>query len=310
MASDRTVTTSRSDAAGGAAVVIAAYAPGSLSPAAAAFARAVVGAAAPQSAGRARALLFAAGRLAAFGERVGLEVSVGVLLSGAVIERFVLVGCEGLAPASVRTLRTNLRALARALECYPQPAPTGLARERAKAPYTEAQIAGYLRLAAAQPTQARRMRATALVCLGAGAGIVASELRHLRGSDVVSRCGGVIVCVGGRRPRSVAVLACYQRPLLQAAAFAGERLIVGGRAPGRRNVSDALSAALSTDASLPRLEPGRLRSTWLVACAQQIGLKAFMQAAGITWSQRLGDLVAALPAVQEAELVARLGGPR
>ena len=91
---------------------------------AAQFAREVVALAAPASVARAKALLFAAGRLAGFGERVGLELSVEVLLSEAVIERFVLVGCEGLSPASVRTLRTNLRALARVVQRYPPPVPT------------------------------------------------------------------------------------------------------------------------------------------------------------------------------------------
>jgi hypothetical protein len=67
--------------------------------------------------------------------------------------------------------------------------------------------------------------------------------------------------------------------------------------------------ALSADSSLPRLEPGRLRSTWLVACAERIGLRAFMQAAGICCSQRLGDLAAQLPAASEAKLVALLGEP-
>jgi hypothetical protein len=102
------------------------------------FAREATLAAAPGSAGRAKALLFAAGRVAAFGERVGLELSPGVLLSEATIERLVLVGCDGLSPASVRTLRTNLRALARSLERYPEPEPVALPRERAKRPYSPA----------------------------------------------------------------------------------------------------------------------------------------------------------------------------
>jgi integrase len=264
----------------------------------------------PSTPGRAKALLFAAGRLVAFGERMGLALEAQVLLAPATIERFVLEGCSSVAPATRRTLRTNLRALARATERDPEPAVVALSRERAKPPYSPGEIAGYLRLAAAQPTLARRMRATALVCLGAGAGIIASELRHLHGIDVTERCGGVLVIVSGRRARSVPVLARYQRPLLDAAVFAGAGLICGGRQPGRRNISDALCAALSADRSLPRLEPGRLRSTWLVACAQHIGLRAFMQAAGIRCSQRLGDLAARLPAATDAELLALLaGGP-
>ena len=113
--------------------------------------------------------------------------------------------------------------------------------------------------------------------------------------------------VTGRRARSVPVLARFHQPLLEAARCAGSGLIVGGREPGRRNVTDCLCAALSQDPSLPRLNPGRLRSTWLVACARQVGLRAFMQAAGVRCTQRLGDLAAELPQASEQELVALLG---
>ena len=301
------VQASQTDATREAAEAIARYAPGGVSVAAVAFAREVVAAAAPTRPARAKALLFAASRLAAFAEQVGLSIEQA-LLCEAVIERFIVVGCAGVSPATRRTLRTNLRALARLIECYPQPPPVPLVRERAKAPYTEAEIEGYLRLAVCQSTERRQMRAIALICLGAGAGIVAGELRVLRGGDVACRAGGVLVIVQGRRARSVPVLDRYHEPLRSAAQFAGERLICGGREPGRRNVSDELCAALSSDRSLPRLEPGRLRSSWLVECARQIGLGAFMQAAGVRCSQRLGDLAAQLPQASEHELVALLGG--
>lgn len=308
MIGDLGVITGRDPAAVAAARAIAAYAPRCCSPAVAVFARETVAAAAPGSPTRAKAWLFAASRLGCFGERVGLELSPGVLLCEAVIERLMLCGCEGLSSATVRTLRTNLRALARAFEEHPPPLPVRLSRERAKLPYSLQEIDGFLRLAACQPTLARGMRATALVCLGAGAGVIASELRHVRGSDVVCRAGGVIVTVSGARARSVPVLDRYQQPLLAAAAFADGRLICGGREPGRHNVTERLCRALSADTGLGRLECGRLRSTWLIACAQAIGLAGFMQAAGISCSQRLGDLTARLPALSEQELVALLGG--
>jgi integrase len=287
---------------------IAGWRSGVLSECAQRFVREAVAEAAPGTRARAKALLFAASRLAGFAEQVGLELEAGVLLHASVIERFIVEGCRPVSPATRRTLRTNLRSLARSRERFPEPAPVPLARERAKAPYTEAEIDGFLRLAACQSTERRQTRATALICLGAGAGIVASELRHVRGTDVVCRAGGVLVLVGGRRARPVPALARYHEPLLAAARFAGDRFIVGGREPGRRNISDALCAALSADSSLPRLESGRLRSTWLVACARRVGLPAFMRAAGIRCSQRLGDLVAALPAATESELIALLGG--
>jgi hypothetical protein len=117
----------------------------------------------------------------------------------------------------------------------------------------------------------------------------------------------VLVIVSGARARAVPVGSGYQQRLAEAAGFAGDRCVIGGRDPERRNVTDRLNTVLSSDRSLPRLQAGRLRSTWLVACAQRIGLGAFMHAAGITCSQRLGDLAQQLPAVGEAELIALLG---
>ncbi|MGH2949472.1 MAG: hypothetical protein ACRDPC_24995 [Solirubrobacteraceae bacterium] len=296
------------DGVGGTAAAIAAYAPKALSERAADFARVVVARAAPETPARAKALLFAAGRLAAFGESVGLEPRAEVLLHASVIERLIVERERAFSPATRRTLRTNLRYLARALEAHPRPAPVALPRERAKAPYREAEIAGYLALADAQSTPARRMRASALVCLGAGAGLVGAELRHLTGTDVVRRSGGLVIAVGGARARTVPVLARFHEPLSAAAAFAGERYLVGGSEAQRRNLTDTLTAALCRDAGLPRLQSGRLRATWLCHCAQLIGLQAFMHAAGVRCSQRLGDLLAQLPEVDEPAAVALLGG--
>ena len=77
----------------------------------------------------------------------------------------------------------------------PQLAPGGQAAapRAGEGTYGPAQIDGYLALAAAQPTVARRMRAGGLVCLGAGAGLIRADLRAVRGTDITCRSGGVIV---------------------------------------------------------------------------------------------------------------------
>ena len=190
------------------------------------------------------------------------------------------------------------------------PADLPLPRERAKAPYTPAEIGGYLALAGAQPTPARRMRAGALICLAAGAGLIRADLRQVRGADVAARSGGVVAAVRGARPRTVPVLARYQDRLLAAAGFAGDGLICGGTEPGRRNITYPLVSALDGGGGLPRLDTSRLRATWLRDCADQLGLATFMAAAGITCSQRLGDLTAGLEPGSEADAVALLGGTR
>jgi len=291
----------------GVAGYIICWRPVSVSGEAAGFARLVVMAAAPATRARANALLWAAARLAAFAMPLGLEAVPEVLLHSSVIERFI-ISAPGLSPVARRSVRTNLRFLARHVVPSLAPADAPLPRERAKAPYTPAEIAGYLALADAQPTAARRMRAAGLVCLGAGAGLTGSSLRAVRGADVIRRSGGVIVQVRGRRPRVVPVLARYHQPLLASAEFAGTGLITGGTDPARKNITTPLIRSLSGGSGLPRLEAARLRSTWLADCAQGLGLATFMHAAGITCSQRLGDIITALPPGDEAEAVVLLGG--
>jgi integrase len=290
----------------GIAGYIAGWQPSSVSLQAAEFARAVVTQAAPGGQDRAKNLLWAAGRLADWAISVGLDPVPGVLLHPSVIERFA-AHAPGLSGVTRRTLRTNLRFLARRVVPALAPADAPLPRERAKAPYSPAEIGGYLALAAAQPTAARRMRAAGLVCLGAGAGLIRGDLRAVRGSDIIRRSGGVLVQVSGRRPRAVPVLARYHQPLLAAAAFAGMGLVTGGTDPGRRNLTTPLTRALAGGTGLPRLDTSRLRATWLRDCARQIGLAAFMHAAGITCSQRLGDLLATLEPGSEADAVTLLG---
>jgi hypothetical protein len=290
----------------GAAAYVARWRPSSVSPAAAAFARQAVAAVMPGRRERAKNLLWAAGKLADWAIGLGLDAVPEVLLHPSVAERFTRCA-PGLSPAARRTLRTNLRFIGRRVVPQLYPADLPLPRERAKQPYGPAEIAGLLALADAQPTRERRMRTAGLVCLGAGAGLIRGDLRDARGTDVACRSGGVVMTVRGARPRTVPVLARYHARLLAAAAFAGSGLICGGADPGRRNITNPLVAALDGGSGLARLDTSRLRATWLADCAQTLGLATFMHAAGITCSQRLGDLVAGQEPAGEAEAVRLLG---
>jgi hypothetical protein len=281
--------------------------PVSVPPEAAAFARQVVSQAAPAGRERAKNLLWAAGKLAGYGIGLGLDPVPGALLHPSVTERFTRCA-PGLSGAARRTLRTNLRFIGRRVVPQLYPADLPLPRERAKAPYSPAEMAGYLALADAQPTMERRMRAAGLVCLGAGAGLIRGDLRDARGTDVACRSGGVVVAVRGARPRTVPVLARYHDRLLAAARFAGTGLICGGADPGRRNITCPLIAALDGGGGLPRLDTSRLRATWLAETAALIGLPAFLHAAGISCCQRLGDITAGLDPGGEEHAVALLGG--
>jgi integrase len=283
--------------------------PSSVSPRAAAFARDVITEAGPEGRERAKNLLWAAGKLADYGIGLGLDPVPEVLLHPSVAERFTRCA-PGLSPAARRTLRTNLRFTGRRVVPQLYPADVPLPRERSRQPYGPAQIDGYLALADAQPTRERRMRAAGLVCLGAGAGLIRGDLRDVRGTDVACRSGGVIVSVRGARPRTVPVLSRYHARLLAAARFAGTGLICGGTDPGRRNLANPLIRALDGGSGLPRLDTSRLRATWLAEVAELLGLATFMAAAGISCSQRLGDLIAGLEPAAEAGAVRLLGAAR
>jgi hypothetical protein len=153
----------RDDGDGLAAGYIARWRPSSVSPQAAAFARDVITTAAPGGRERAKNLLWAAAKLADYAVPLGLDPVPEVLLHPSVIERFARC-TPGLSGVARRTLRTNLRFIARRVVPQLVPADVPLPRERAKQPYSAAEIAGYLALAGAQPTAARRMRAAGLVC--------------------------------------------------------------------------------------------------------------------------------------------------
>jgi integrase len=293
----------------GVAAYIARWKPSSVSPQAAAFARDVIIRAGPGGRERAKNLLWAAAKLADYAVPLCLDPVPEVLLHPSVAERFTR-SAPGLSGVARRTLRTNLRFIGRRVvpHLYPQDLP--LPRERAKTPYSPAEIAGYLALADAQPTAARRMRAAGLIALGAGAGLIRGDLRDVRGSDVACRSGGVVVTVRGSRPRAVPVLGRYHVLLLAAARSAGDALICGGTDPGRRNITNPLTRALDGGTGLPRLDTSRLRATWLRDCAELLGLATFMAAAGISCSQRLGDLIAGLEPAAEAGAVRLLGAAR
>jgi integrase len=293
----------------GTAAYVARWRPSSVSPGAAVFARQAVAAVMPSGPERAKNLLWAAGKLADWALPLGLDPVPEVLLHPSVTERFTRCA-PGLSGVARRTLRTNLRFIGRRVVPQLYPADMPLPRERAKVPYSPAEIGGFLALADAQPTAERRMRAAGLVCLGAGAGLIRSDLRDVRGTDVACRSGGVVVQVRVGRARVVPVLARYHGRLLAAARFAGSALICGGADPGRRNITNPLITALDGGSGLPRLDTSRLRATWLAGCAELLGLATFMAAAGINCSQRLGDLIAGLEPADEAAAVRLLGAAR
>ena len=138
--------------------------------------------------------------------------------------------------------------------CVRSPAPSRPGRTRAPRRCPRAGPRPPTRRARSTPTwpwrrPSRRGRGACapagLIALGAGAGLVGTDLRCVRGVDVVARSGGLVVIVGGKKARVVPVLARYHDLLCESAAFAGAHYVVGGHDPRRHNVTTPLISSLA-----------------------------------------------------------------
>ena len=299
----------RTDAPVAAAAAIRAYAPASLSPAAAAFARAAAARAAPQTRERAKALLYAAGRLAAFGESVGMELCAEALLAEATIERFVAHGLRGGLGGDAAHAEDQPAGAG------PRPSGRSAARPGAAAPR------------ARQGPLLRRRRSTATCASRRPAHRGAADARH--GARLPGGRGGPRrgrAAPPARARREAALGRARGRGLgTQGAGGAGARR--ASRRPWRRPPASPGGATCSAGGSpagatsatrwgrrsapTPRCRawrPGGCGRPGFASARSRSGLRAFMEAAGMRCSQRLGDLVAELPEVDERAAVALLGG--
>lgn len=233
--------------------------------------------------------------LASFGDWLvheGHVVTFGVLSDPALIERYCQVGM-GAVPASTRaTRRSILRRVARRLDPVPPPPPQVISYRRAKAPYREWELAGFLEQAAAQPTLSRRRSVLGILLLGAGCGLDRTDLAWVRGVDVRVGRHVVVTVWGGSRPREVVVFENYAPAITEAAEWSGERLVIGGSTLGRHNVTTPALDRMVADGRLPRLSTSRLRSTWLVRHLElATPLSVLLPAAGLKSSRTLDDLL-------------------
>jgi hypothetical protein len=105
------------------------------------------------------------------------------VLHPSVTERFTRCA-PGLSGVARRTLRTNLRFIGRRVVPHLYPADAPLPRERAKQPYSPAEISGFLALADAQPAAGRRMRAAGVIALESVAeGVKVGQVVGANGGD-------------------------------------------------------------------------------------------------------------------------------
>lgn len=231
-------------------------------------------------------------------------LTADMLVVPGLVERYLDEALAGRPDSSRATVRSVLRRVVRNL--------SGTGPERIKyvpvqAPYTDAECAGFVRLARNQPTADLRRALSACVALGLGAGLDGGDQREVTPADITEAdlgegVTGLLVNVRGQRPRTVVIRGAYE-PLLREAlalhdkARRGKNNPLYGLSVNRRNVTSTVTgrAVTATGAGVD-INAARLRATWLLACMNApVPLAVLLQAAGLKTARTLTDLLAYCP---------------
>ena len=227
--------------------------------------RGAVEAAAPTSVYRAQELLNVTAQLAAWADTTGQSTDPAFLFHPDTIDRFVVQGCAHLARGTRFNYRCELKVVGAAVlgePLYP-PRPVSLSRDDLSRPYSEQEITALLAQCRGFSTAHMRENANAVVALGLGAGLSAQELSRAVGTDVTIDDEGVVIGVGGARPRVIPVLDEWSETVATRAEVVGPRPFL---LPDRSQVKKYhLSNFLERwPKGGPKADTRRLRSTWIV----------------------------------------------
>lgn len=197
----------------------------------------------------------------------GLPLERSLVFHRDTIEEHIRTGCGHLSDPSRGNRRSSLLAVARTLlppgEAVTKLTP--LCRANPSRPYSPDEVSQLQSWALGQNTARRRRDAHTLLALGLGAGLSASEMRELRVGAISVDDEGVLVTVGGKRPRLVPVLQQWEAPLRHLHAHApASRLAFGVERtrPASRNAITNFVARTKGVGLKPQSQ--RLRATWIV----------------------------------------------
>jgi integrase len=198
-------------------------------------------------------------------EQGDLPLTNRVAFNPVTIERFIADGLPNYAPASRGNRRSILLRMSETLlgDKAPRVRLAPLPPSTACAPYTEDEVAE-LRSWARMSTGARRKSALALVALGVGAGLSASEVTAVRKSDIEKQGNEIVVNIHGSRARSVRVDGTDAEDLMLAlrGLEATDWVFCSGRTAAGKNLVTNFVARTETDGISPNSQ--RMRATWIV----------------------------------------------
>lgn len=204
----------------------------------------------------------------------GAELDLDALFTGRNIHRYIEKR-SGRRP--VRHDRTDLNHLARIVEGISGQRPASPRHDRSTPrPYSQAELAAVCSFAATLRTPRMRATASAIIALGAGAGLRTAEIEQLRGSDIHDDH----VQVRGPVPRQVPTHPAWRAEIARLGRAGDDHVVLADLPRGER--PGKLVRGFLDDLERGRPSPGRLRSTWIVSLLDApLGVAALIHIAGI-----------------------------
>lgn len=214
------------------------------------------------------------------------------------IDVYMTRGYTG-AKSSANSVRSRLRKLAEHVNPSEQNIPGPVyAHPAVKGPYTLEEQARISRAVLRYRPGTSRTKLCFIVGLGLGAGVDAADFRHLCGIHICDLGEvGIRVDIPGTKPRTVWVRAEYEHIVREGLAELTDRRkrLIGGKSKDRNSVGRIIESA-RFHGSVPAIDAGRLRSTWITWTLQQnLPLPVIMRAAGLKSARTLAELVEYLP---------------
>ncbi|WJY00408.1 MULTISPECIES: hypothetical protein [unclassified Curtobacterium] len=232
----------------------------------------------------------------------GYPAATMVVFHPVMVRRYVTRSDVSWADTTRRTYRSLLM---RASEALVGSVPLEFAAtspQNTAAPYSDLDLHLLESWARGQATAARRRSAGVTLALCTGAGLKANELLQVRRRDITVDTDGVLITVA-RTGRVVPLLARFEPLLLESAAdVATDNWVFGSPKRIKHGISTLTTFLYDTDrGNEPDPVTTRMRNTWLIThLIAGTNLRALMTAAGVTKFEHLDQLVAHVPALEDA----------
>ena len=237
--------------------------------------------------------------LLAWSHRQHRSLAIASVLSYQMIDAYWADGLDGMQETTRSDYRSRLRNIAeRVNPSLESPVSASTGHRSVRPGYTEAEEAAIIRVVVRQRRSETRRKACVIVGLSGGGGLDALDLRHVYRHTILDRGeAGILVEVGGKRPRTVAIRRDYEQLV---------RIGIEGLEPNehvlRYTGSDAANPVgrmledVERFHDTPHIDVSRLRSTWLCwLMSQPVPIRVVLQAAGLKSARTLTDLLPTVP---------------